>query len=147
MGFITMVLLELLLLFCAGAVFFGEIRGLIIAGISLSVLNWQGSSENQFLLQEGLIVFGVFAGSFLFFFVKRKLRTKQVVVGFAGSLMALVMFGAVFNPLIALLGWLLVVGAGLVLLPKNRQIFWIILPLSVRAVLGLGVIIYGNYLA
>lgn len=146
LGFMQLVILEGVLLLSAGMIFFGGIRGTVAATVVVSGINYLAHEGGQFWNWEIPLLIGGLVGSLLLFFVGRKGNKTQVIGGLIGGLSGLIFFGAFATPIVAVLIWALVFGAGLI--PKNKisQLLWSFAPSFLRIILGIGWIVYGNLL-
>ncbi|KGK91615.1 membrane protein [Desulfosporosinus sp. HMP52] len=146
MGFIQLVLLEGILLICAGMIFFGGIWGTFAAIVALSGINLLAYDAPQFWYWEIPLIVGGLLGILLLFTVGKRANKTQIVGGLVGGLTSLVMFGAFATPIIAILLWALVFGTGLIPKSKKSQVLWSFAPTILRIMLGICGIIYGNIL-
>ncbi|TGE34160.1 hypothetical protein [Desulfosporosinus sp. Sb-LF] len=146
MGFIQLVLLEGLLLLSAGMIFFGGIRGTVAATVALSGINLLVHDPVQFWRWEIPLLLGGVVGMSLLLIVGRIANRGKVVSGLVGGVISLVLFGAFFTPIIAIILWGLVFGTGIIPRYKRSEVLWSFAPTISRLILGLGWIIYGNFL-
>lgn len=144
MEFIFLVLLESVLLLSAGMIFFGGAWGNVAAVVALSGLNYYVHDLEQFWRWEIPLLLGGIAGFLLLLVVGRIADNSKVVIGMVGGLISLVLFGAFFPPIAAVILGALVVGTGLVPKYKKSQVIWSFVPIILRLLLGMGWIIYGN---
>lgn len=145
MTFWQYLVLEGLLLLAAGMTIVAGIRGITGAAVILSILIWQARQE-EFWIWE-LPFLGLVCASVLFLLLlSHKAQKSEFVMGLAGGMTSLVVFGSFLSPLIALILWALLIGTGLVKLSGRKQILWGIAPVLWRTVLGIGWIIFGNSL-
>lgn len=145
LSFWELVVLEGLLLLAAGMTFMGGIRGTLAATVILSGIVWMTHSTNFWAWEFPLLIGLLFSLGILKLLI-RKAGKSEIVAGFAGGLASLVVFGAFFTPLLALLGWALIVGTGLIPKLRVKEIIWGMAPMFWRVVIGVGWIIYGNVL-
>ncbi|EHQ88025.1 hypothetical protein [Desulfosporosinus youngiae] len=146
MGFIQLVLLEGVLLLSAGMIFFGGIRGTVAAMAALSGINYLTHDLAQFWRWEIPLLVGGSAGIILLLIVGRIGNKSKAVGGLVGGLTSLVFFGAFVTPIIAVALWALVFGTGIIPKSEKKQVIWGFAPAILRMVLGIGWIIYGNFL-
>lgn len=146
MGFIELVLLEGILLLSAGLIIFGGIRGTIFATIALSGVNYLFNDATQFWRWEIPLLIGGSVGIILLIILGKIANKGQVVGGLAGGLISLVLFGAFLTPIAAIVIFALVVGTGIVPKNKKSQVIKGFAPTFMRLILGLAIIIYGNFL-
>lgn len=146
LGFIFLVILEAALLLCAGIIFFGGVRGALLATAALSGINFLVHDLDQFLFWEPRLLLGGVVGSLLLLVVGKIANKSQVVNGLVGGLISLVLFGAFVTPIVAIILWALVVGTGIIPKGKKSQILWSFAPTVLRVILGISLIIYGNIL-
>ena len=146
MGFIQLVLLEGVLLLSAGMIFFGGIWGTAAATAAISGINYLTHELAQFWYWEIPILIGGSVGILLLLIIGKIANKSHIVGGLVGGLTALVMFGAFATPIIAVLFWALVFGTGIIPKSGKRQVIWSFAPTILRMLLGLGWIIYGNFL-
>lgn len=146
MEFVFLVLLEGALLLSASMIFFGGIRGTIVATGVLSGINFLVHDLEQFWNWETPLLLGGIIGILLLLIVGRFANKSKVVVGLVGGLISLVLFGAFVTPIAAIILWALVVGTGFIPIDKKSQILWSFAPTILRLILGVGWIIYGNIL-
>lgn len=146
MGFIQLVVLEVVLLISAGMVFFGGIRGTLLATIALSGINYLTHDAAQFWRWEIPLLMGGATGMILLLILGKMANKGQMVSGLAGGLISLVLFGAFLTPLAAIILWFIVVGTGIVPKTQKRQVFLSFAPTMMRLLLGLALIFYGNFL-
>ena len=146
MEFVFLVLLEGALLLSAGMIFFGGIRGTVVATVVLSGINFLVHDLEQFWNWETPLLLGGIVGILLLLIVGQFANKSKVVVGLVGGLISLVLFGAFVTPIAAIILWALVVGTGFIPIDKKSQILWSFAPTILRLILGVGWIIYGNIL-
>ena len=146
MGFVFLVLLEGALLLSAGMIFFGGVWGTVAATVALSGINYLTHDVEQFWRWETPLLLGGIIGIILLMIVGRFANKSEVVAGFVGGLISLVLFGAFITPVVAIILWILVVGTGIIPKDKKSQVLWSVAPTILRLVLGIGWIIYGNIL-
>ncbi|WP_042331923.1 hypothetical protein [Desulfosporosinus orientis] len=146
MGFILLVLLEVILLLSAGMTFFGGIRGAVAATVVLSGINYLTHEGGEFWHWEIPLLIGGLIGILLLFLIGKKANKTQVIGGFVGGLSGLIFLGAFATPIVALLIWALVLGTGLIPKYKKSQVLWSLAPSFLRIILGIGWIVYGNLL-
>lgn len=146
MGFFQLVLLEGVLLLCAGMIFFGGIRGTIIALIALSAINLLIHQVTQFWYWEIPLIVGGFIGILVERFLGHFANKSQIIAGPVGGLMSLVLFGAFVTPVAAIVLLGLILGTGIMPKIEIRQFIWSITPTFLRLTLGIALIIYGNVL-
>lgn len=146
MEFIQLVLLEGILLLCAGMIFFGGIWGTVAATVALSAINYLFHVGGEFWHWEVLVLIGGIVGIVLLFVIGKKANKSQLVGGLVGGLTSLVLFGAFATPIISIILWALVFGTGIIPKAQKSQVLWSFAPTFLRIILGLGWIIFGNYL-
>ncbi|WP_407307931.1 hypothetical protein [Desulfosporosinus sp. SB140] len=146
MGFIQLVLLEGLLLFSAGMIFFGGAWGTIAAMVVISGLNILIHPLEQFWRWEMPLLLGGILGVLLLLFIGKMAKQSNVVSGLVGGLIGLVLFGAFLTPMAAIVLWILVVGMGIIPKSQNKHILWSLAPTILRIMIGLGSIIFGNFM-
>jgi hypothetical protein len=146
LGFIQLVLLEGLLLFSAGMIFFGGIRGTIATTAVISGLNFLVHSPSQFWHWEIPLLIGGTLGVILLLILGKMASRSQMVGGLVGGLIGLVLFGAFMTPLAAIILWIMVVGLGLVPKKRSKDFFWEFAPTILRLILSIGGIIFGNFM-
>ena len=146
MGFLQLIALEGVLILSAGMIFFGGIRGTVVATVVLSGINILFHDATQFWNWEIILLGGGAIGIVLLLIVGRVANKSQFVHGLVGGLISLVFFGAFITPIVAIVLWALVVGTGI--LPKNKksQVLWGMVPTILRLILGLIGVICGNIL-
>ncbi|HBV88971.1 MAG TPA: hypothetical protein DEF42_20560 [Desulfosporosinus sp.] len=146
MGFIQLVILEGVLLLSAGMIFFGGIRGTVVAMATLSGVNYLTHDAAQFWYWEIPLLVGGCIGILLLFIVGKIANKSQIVGGLVGGLTSLVFFGAFVTPIVAIILWALVFGMGIIPKSKKSKVIWGFAPTILRMAMGLGWIIYGNLL-
>lgn len=146
MGFIYLLLIELLLLFSAGLIFFGGIWGTIAAVFVISLINILHHSLAQFWHWEISIVIGGIIGVACLMLLRKKSDSNQGFSALAGGFIGLVFFGAFMTPVAAVILWILVVGLGLIQNFQTKPQIRIFFPLIFRIILGICGIIFGNYM-
>ncbi|MDO0822839.1 hypothetical protein [Desulfosporosinus nitroreducens] len=146
MEFIQLVLLEGILLLCAGMIFFGGILGTVAATVALSGINYLFHDATMFWQWEIPMLAGGTVGILLLLTIGKKANKSKIVGGLIGGLTSLVLFGAFATPVIAIILWALVFGTGIIPKGSKKQILWSFAPTFLRIILGLGWIIYGNFL-
>ena len=146
MTFIQLVLLEGMLLLSAGMIFFGGIWGTVVVTVAISGINYFVHDIVQFWYWEIPLLVGGIVGIILLLIIGKIANKSQIVGGLVGGLSSLVFFGAFVTPILAILLWALVIGTGLIPKGKKRQVIWSLAPTFFRILLGLGGIIYGNFL-
>ena len=146
MHFLQLMLLEFILLLAAGIIFFGGIRGTVMATLLLTLLNLIVNRAGQFWRWEPLLLIMGLAGVILEMVFGRLARRSQVVSSLVGGFISLVLFGAFITPIAALMLWVLIIGMGIVPKAKKSQFLWSFAPTVLRFILGLVWIIYGNIL-
>lgn len=145
MTFWQYLVLEGLLLLAAGITIVAGIRGITGAAVILSILIWLARQE-EFWTWE-LPFLGLVCASVLFLlWLSNKAQKSEFMMGLAGGMTSLVVFGSFLSPLIALILWALLIGTGLVKLSGRKQILWGIAPFLWRTLLGICWIIFGNIL-
>ncbi|MGC7873661.1 hypothetical protein ACPUYX_19380 [Desulfosporosinus sp. SYSU MS00001] len=146
MRFIQLVIFEVLFLFSAGLIFFGGIRGTVAAVAVLSIVNLAVHSLGQFWHWEIPLFFGGLFGVLSLLILGKITSRTKIVSGLVGGLIGLVVFGAFLTPVAAIFIWILVVGMGLVPKSDSRQFLWGFAPTIMRIILGIGGIIFGNFM-
>jgi len=146
LGFIQLVLLEGVLLLSAGMIFFGGIRGTVAATAALSGINYLTHDLEQFWNWEIPMLVGVSVGIILLLIIGKIGNKSGVVGGLVGGLTSLVFFGAFVTPIVAVAFWALVFGTGLIPKCEKSQLIWSFVPAILRMFLGIGWIIFGNFL-
>lgn len=146
MEFIQLVLLEAVLLLCAGIIFFGGIWGTVVATVALSVINYLAHDSAKFWYWEITVLISGVVGIILLFIIGRLANKTEIVGGLIGGLATLVLFGAFTTPIVAILLWALVIGTGVIPKSKKSKLLWSLTPTFLRIILGLGWIIFGNFL-
>ncbi len=147
LGLVPMILLEALVLLCAGLAFVAGIRGTIVAVFMLSILNWMMHDSAVFWRWEIPLIIGAVLGIGVLFGLNRKAGRSNFTTGFVGGIISLVVFAAFITPILAVVIWLLIFGTGLIPAPKKGQVAWGLAPSAWRLLLGVAFIIYGNFLA
>lgn len=146
MGFWQLVLVEGLILLAAGTAFLGGLWGIMSSGLVLSGLNFLNHGKESFWTWEIPLIAGMGIGLLVLYFLNSKAQKSLVFSGMVGGLASLVLFAAFITPLLALLFWALIIGAGLLPRKKRKDIFWGMAPTAWRVVLGIACIVYGNFL-
>jgi hypothetical protein len=146
LGFIQLVLLEALLLFSAGMIFFGGIRGTLATTAVISGLNFLVHSPRQFWHWEIPLLIGGIVGAILLLILGKMARRSQMVGGLVGGLIGLVLFGAFMTPMAAVILWVMVVGLGLIPKKHSKDYFWEFAPTILRLILSIGGIVFGNFM-
>lgn len=146
LGIVLIILLELILLLAAGMTLFGGIRGILGSTLTLTLINVLYHDLPGFWLWERPLLLGSAAGIIILLMINHKAEESHAISGLAGGLISLVMFGAFITPVLALLIWALIVGTGLIPRRRKQEVLWGFAPPIWRALLGLGMIIYGNFL-
>lgn len=146
MGFIQLVLLEGVLLLSAGMIFFGGVWGTVAATVTLSGINFLAHDAAQFWYWEIPLLVGGIIGIIVLLIIGRTANKSKIVGGLVGGLSALVLFGAFATPIVAIFLWALVIGTGIIPKSKKSQVLWSFAPTILRILLGVGGIIYGNFL-
>lgn len=123
----------------------GGTRGVFAATVLFSGLIWVVQPA-RFLDWEIPLLIGVALSLGILWWFVRKAGKSEVVIGLAGGIVSLVVFGAFFTPLLAIFSWALIVGTGLIPKINTKQIIWGIAPMLWRMVMGLGWLIFGNIL-
>jgi len=144
--FIQLVLLEGILLLCAGMIFFGGIWGTVAATVALSGINYLFHDATMFWQWETPMLVGGTVGILLLLTIGKIANKSKLVGGLVGGLSSLVLFGAFATPVIAIILWALVFGTGIIPKGSKNQMLWSFAPTFLRIILGLGWIIYGNFL-
>ena len=139
-----MILFEGLLITSAGIVFYGGIRGAMLAAGLVSVINFMTHEMSDFWRWEGLLILGLSTGSLVLIGLNHKAKKVEVVSGLLGGLTSLILFGAFITPILALVVWALVIGTGLIPRKSHAKFFWGFAPSIWRALIGVGLIIFGN---
>lgn len=143
MAFFILIFLEWLLLLAAASIFVGGIRGSILAAIILSgILFYKHPAD--FWRWEVYFLGGLILCILLLLYFVKKAGQSNIVTGLAGGIASLVVFGAFFTPLLAVLAWALVVGTGLIPKLKLKEVAWGFSPVLWRAFMGLLCLILGN---
>lgn len=145
MTFLIYLVIEGLLLLAAGMTITAGIRGITGAAIILSILIWLARQEN-FWAWEIPFLLSVCTAALLLLWLSKKAKQNDFVMGLAGGMASLIVFGSFLSPFIALIAWALVSGTGLVKLSSKKQILWGIAPILWRTLLGISWIIFGNIL-
>ncbi|NMA68774.1 MAG: hypothetical protein GX958_05085 [Desulfitobacterium sp.] len=143
MSFITLVILEWFLLLAATLVFFGGIRGTIGAIFILSCIAFYTRPDSFWVWETSLLIGVGVCLAFLYFFAY-KAGQGNIVMGLAGGIAGLVVFGALMTPFIAILIWALVMGVGLIPQTKLKNVLWGFSPVLWRGIMGLLCILVGN---
>lgn len=143
MAFVVLILLEWLLLLAAASVFIGGIRGALVAALILSGIVWYTHPDNFWSLEVPILIGALICIGILLYLVK-KAGQSNIVAGLAGGIASLVIFGAFFTPLLAVIAWALVVGTGLIPKIKLKEAAWGVSPMLWRALLGILCIVIGN---
>lgn len=143
MAFVILVMLEWLLLLAAALIFMGGIRGASAAAFIMSGILWY-TRPDQFWFWEipFLIGLGLSIGMLLYFV--KKAGESNIVTGLAGGIASLVVFGAFFTPMLAVIAWALIVGTGLIPKIRLKEVGWGASPVLWRAIMGISLIIVGN---
>lgn len=145
MAFAELVLIEWLLLLAAGITFMGGTRGVFAATVLLSGIVW-ATQPTRFLIWEIPLLIGVALSLAILWWFVRKAGKSELVIGLAGGIASLVVFGAFFTPILAIISWALIIGTGLIPRINTKQILWGIAPMLWRIVMGLGWLVLGNIL-
>lgn len=145
LDFWELLVLEGLLLLTAGMTFIGGIRGALAATLILSGIAWFIHPTNFWKWEiPFLISVAITLGILLF--LARKAGNSEIVSGLGGGVASLVVFGAFLTPLLAIFLGALIVGTGLIPKLRVKQVLWGFSPMIWRVVMGIGWIIYGNFL-
>jgi hypothetical protein len=139
-----MIFYEGLLIAAAGMTFISGIRGMVIAGGLVSIINFFMHKTTDFWKWEGLLFLGFSLGILVLIGLDYKARKVRAITGFVGGIISLVLFGVFFTPVLALVLWGLIIGTGLRPNQNPGMLLWSFAPSLCRAVLGLGWIIFGN---
>lgn len=146
LGFIQLVLLEGLLLFSAGMIFFGGIWGTVGATVVITGVNLLFHPVEHFWNWEIPLILGGTLGVLLLLFLGKITNRGEVVSGLVGGLIGLVLFGAFLTPMAAIVLWILVVGLGIIPKNQNKHILLSFAPTILRLIIGLVGIIFGNFM-
>jgi hypothetical protein len=139
-----MILFEGLLIAAAGITYVSGIRGLVIAGGLVSIINFSVNKITDFWMWEGFLILGSTLGILALIGLNYKARKVRAMSGLVGGIISLVLFGIFFTPILTLVSWALIIGTGLRPRQSPGTLFWGFTPSICRAVLGLGWIIFGN---
>jgi hypothetical protein len=139
-----MILFEGLLIAAAGITYISGVRGMVIAGGLVSVINFSVHETTDFWKWEGFLILGSAFGILVLIGLNYQARKVRAMSGLVGGIISLVLFGVFFTPLLALVSWALIIGTGLRPRQSPGTLFWGFMPSICRAVLGLGWIIFGN---
>jgi hypothetical protein len=139
-----MILFEGLLIAAAGVTFIGGVRGLVIAGGLVSIINLLVHEITDFWKWEGFLILGSVFGILALIGLDYQARKVRAMSGLVGGIISLVLFGIFFTPILALVSWALIIGTGFRPRQSPGTLFWSFMPSFCRAVLGLGWIIFGN---
>lgn len=143
MAFVILVLLEWMLLLAAALIFIGGIRGALAAAFIVSGILWYTHPDNFWQWEiPFLIGVGISIGILLYFV--KKAGQSNIVTGLAGGIVSLVVFGAFFTPILAVIAWALIVGTGLIPKIRLKEVGWGFSPVLWRALMGILCIVIGN---
>ncbi|MDD2235015.1 MAG: hypothetical protein PHZ11_02855 [Desulfitobacteriaceae bacterium] len=145
MNLLMMIFYEGLLIAAAGMTFISGIRGMVIAGGLVSIINFFIHKATDFWKWEGVLFLGFSLGILVLIGLEYKAGKVRAITGLIGGIISLVLFGVFFTPVLALVLWGLIIGMGLKPNQSQSMILWSFAPTLCRAVLGLGWIILGNY--
>jgi hypothetical protein len=137
--------LEGLLLLASGVTLVGGVRGALAGTVLLSSIAWFTHPTN-FWSWEIPFLIGVAIALGILLFLARKAGTSDNVAGLAGGMASMVVFGAFLTPLLALFFWAMIIGTGLIPRLRGKQVLWGFAPVLWRAFMGIGWVIYGNFL-
>ncbi len=146
MDLFRLVLLEGLLIAAAGITYIGGVKGMVLAGGLVSVINFSVHEITDFWKWEGFLILGSVFGILVLTGLNYQARKTKATFGLAGGIISLVLFGVFFTPILALVLWLLFMGTGFRPGPGSGRQIWGFIPSVCRAVFGLGWIIFGNNL-
>ncbi|MDQ7095517.1 hypothetical protein REC12_18170 [Desulfosporosinus sp. PR] len=127
-------------------IFFGGIWGTVASTVVITGLNIFVHSFGEFWYWEIPLLFGGALGVLLLLFIAKLSKQSKAVSGIVGGLIGLVLFGAFLTPMAAIVLWILVVGMGLIPKSQNKHILLSLAPTILRLALGLGSIIFGNFM-
>lgn len=145
MEFWELFVLEALLLLASGVTLVGGVRGALAGTVLLSSIAWFTHPTNFWSWEiPFLISVAIVLGILLL--LARKAGMSDNISGLAGGMASMVVFAAFLTPLLALLFWALVIGTGLIPRLRVKQVFWGFAPVLWRALMGIGWVIYGNFL-
>lgn len=143
LAFMILVLLEWLLLLAAVLIFVGGIRGAMAAAFIISGILWYSHPEN-FWIWEIPFLIGIIVSIIILLYFVKKAGQSNIVTGLAGGIASLVVFGAFFTPILAVIAWALIVGTGLIPKIKLKEVGWGFSPVLWRIFMGLLCIVIGN---
>ncbi|MHB1406926.1 MAG: hypothetical protein ACYCV0_15230 [Desulfitobacteriaceae bacterium] len=146
MGLGPMILLEALVLLCAGMTFVAGIRGTVAAVALLTGINLFVHEGPDFWRWELPLLLGAFLGILVLILLSRKANRSNIVSGFVGGIVSLVVFAAFITPIVAVLIWVLIFGTGLIPAQNRKQVLWGLAPSVWRLLLSAALIVYGNFL-
>lgn len=144
MNLLMMIFYEGLLIAAAGLTFMSGIRGMVIAGVLVSIMNFLIHDIIDFWKWEGILFLGFSLGILLLIGLKYQARKARAITGLVGGIISLVLFGVFFTPVLALVLWGLIIGTGFRPNQSPGMLLWSFAPSLCRAVLGIGWIIFGN---
>lgn len=143
LGLAQTILTEGVLILAAGLTFLGGVRGVVVSAVLLSLLN-AGQSGSGFWLREGILALAACCGMLMLVLVNRKSGANGVVNGVVGSFLSLIIFAVFVTPILALVVWMVIVGAGMVPRMHRGQVLGSFAPTLIRVVLAIGWILVGN---
>lgn len=143
MTFWQLIVLEGLLLLAAGMTIVAGIRGVIGASLILTSLIGLYKLDKFWKLEIPLLL-GAAAAIIILVYFSRRAGKSEWIMGLAGGIVSLVVFGAFFTPILALIFSALIMGTGLIPQLRSGQVLWGITPILWRTFLGIAWIIWGN---
>ncbi|KUO66991.1 MAG: hypothetical protein APF84_17515 [Gracilibacter sp. BRH_c7a] len=142
MLFLKLIGLELLLLYVAGLSFFAGIKGILISGIFVSILNFIFNYQN-FWSWQLIIILMVMIGSLINYLLDKKTHELRIIKVTAGSIVSLFTAPIFFSIVPAFLIWIVIIGIPLGFTYRNITKF-VYLQILFRFIFGFGWIIIGN---
>lgn len=142
MVFLKLLGLELLLLYVAGLSFFAGVKGALISGIIISILNFILNDSN-FWDWQLIIILMVLVGILVNLVLDKKTDQLRVVKVTTGSITSLLTAPIFFSLAPALLIWVILIGIPLGFTYRNISKF-LYIQILFRFIFALGWIIMGN---
>lgn len=145
LDFWELFVLEGLLLLASGAILIGGVRGALAGTVLMSSIAWFTHPKNFWSWEIPFLIGVAFALGILLL-LARKAGKSDNVSGLVGGMASMVVFGAFMTPLLALFLWALIIGTGLIPRLRVKQVLWGFAPVVWRLLMGIGWVIYGNFL-
>lgn len=140
--FLNLVGLELLLLYIAGISFFAGVKGTLISGLLISILNYMLNYSN-FWDWQLIIILIVLIGILVNLLLDKKTDQLRVVKVTTGSIASLFTAPIFFSLIPAFLIWVVLIGIPLGFTYRNISKY-LYLQIFFRFIFALGWIIMGN---